>query len=249
MVTGGSSGIGKATSQLFAREGAKVVIADIDVGGGEETVQLIKGIGGEAIFFKTDVTKAAEVKAMVDKVVEKYGRLDCAFNNSGTEGLEAPIVKDTEENWDRVINTNLKGVWLCMKYEITYMAEHGGGAIVNNSAVSGYTGFDRCMSYVASKHGIIGMTKSATLEYASLGIRINAVCPGSIRTPMTDRIGNRDPRRITDTGHAIPIGRMGTPEDIAKAVVWLCSDEASFITGDAITIDGGYLAGHFYKQD
>jgi len=242
LVTGGGSGIGRATALIFAREGAKVVVADIVVDGGEETVKMIKVAGGDALFVKVDVSKAADVEAMVHQTVEMYGRLDCAFNNAGIEGEQAPIVENSEENWDRVININLKGVWLCMKYEIPQMLKQGGGAIVNTSSVAGLVGFQGITPYVASKHGVAGLTKTVALEYATSGIRVNAVCPGVIRTPMIDRFTGGDAEAEAQFTSLEPVGRMGTPEEIGEAVVWLCSEAASFVTGHPMVVDGGFFA-------
>jgi NAD(P)-dependent dehydrogenase (short-subunit alcohol dehydrogenase family) len=242
LVTGGSSGIGRTSALAFAREGAKVVVADVNVEGGLETVQMIKRGGGEAIFVRTDVSKAVDAERMVSEAVETYNRLDCAYNNAGYEGLLAPIAEYTEEDWDRVMNINLKGVWLCMKYEVTCMLQHGGGAIVNTASVAGLVGFARTAVYAASKVGVVGLTKSAALSYAGRGIRINAVCPGFIDTPMLDRLLGNDPQRIAQRIADTPVGRLGTPKDIAEAVIWLCSDSASFVTGHALVADGGFLA-------
>jgi len=242
LVTGGGSGIGRATALTFAREGAKVVVADVIVAGGEETVRMIKAAGGEAVFVKTEVTQAAEVEAMVKKAVETYGRLDCAFNNAGIEGEMAPTAECTEENWDRVVAIDLKGVWLCMKYEIFQMLKQGGGAIVNTASVAGLVGFQGIPAYVASKHGVNGLTKTAALEYAKSGIRVNAVCPGVIHTPMVERFFKTNPQ-ISEAMTALePVGRLGKPEEIAEAVVWLCSDAASFVTGLPMAVDGALTA-------
>jgi len=242
LVTGGSSGIGRAAALAFAREGAKVVIADILIEGSEETVQIIEKSGGQAIFFRTDVSKSAEVEALIKKTAETCGRLDCAFNNAGIGGGRAATAECTEEEWDRVMNINLKGVWLCMKYEIQRMLEQGGGAIVNTASVAGLVGFQNTPAYVASKHGVVGLTKAAALEYATFGIRINAVCPGVIRTPMIDRVVAARPKMEEVYTAMHPVGRLGEPEEIAEAVVWLCSDAASFVTGHAMVVDGGLVA-------
>jgi len=242
LVTGGSSGIGRAAALAFAREGAKVVIADVLIEGSEETVQIIEKSGGQAIFFKTDVSKSDEVEALIKKTAETCGRLDCAFNNAGVGGGRAATAKCTEEEWDRVIEINLKGVWLCMKYEIQQMLKQGGGAIVNTASVAGLVGFQGTPAYVASKHGVVGLTKAAALEYANSGIRINAVCPGVIRTPMIDRIVAARPQMEEVYTAMHPVGRLGEPEEIAEAVVWLCSDAASFVTGHAMVVDGGLVA-------
>ncbi|MGE0825906.1 MAG: SDR family oxidoreductase [Candidatus Binatia bacterium] len=242
LVTGGGSGIGRATSLIFAREGAKVVVADVVVPGGEETVQMIKAAGGDAIFVKADMSKAAEVEAMVQKTVATYGRLDCAHNNAGIEGTTKRTPDYSEEEWDRVIDINLKGVWLCMRYEIPQMLKQGGGAIVNTASDAGLLGVPQMPAYVASKHGVVGLTKTAALEYAKAGIRVNAVCPGVIKTPMVDRITGLRPGRAERMTAAEPVGRMGKPEEIGEAVVWLCSDAASFVTGLPMPVDGGVAA-------
>lgn len=247
LVTGGGSGIGRASALAFAKKGTKVIVADINVEGGEETVHLIKAADGEAMFVRVDVSQAVEVKAMVGKVVESYDRLDYAHNNAGIiepRTLTADII---EETWDRVISVNLKGVWLCMKYEILQMLKQGSGAIVNTSSAAGLIGFAGRPAYAASKHGIVGLTKTAALEYAQQGIRINAVCPGYIQTPMLDQAINDYPEeQIAAVKAALirrePIERMGTPAEVAGAVTWLCSDAASFVIGHTMVIDGGYVA-------
>ena len=242
LVTGGGSGIGRASALAFAGERAKVIVADVDVKGGEETVHMIKQAGGEGTFVRVDVSKAYEVEALISEAVETYGRLDCAHNNAGIDGVRAFTADCTEENWDRIINTNLKGVWLCMKCEILEMLKQGGGAIVNTSSVTGLAGGPGRPAYTASKHGVVGLTKSAALEYARAGIRINAVCPGQIRTPMLERFIDGDPEVEAQVIAREPVGRMGTPQEVAEAVVWLCSDAASFVTGHAMVVDGGMLA-------
>ena len=242
LVTGGASGIGRATALTFAREGAKVVVADVVVEGGEETSGMIKRAGGEALFVKADVSQAAEVEALINKTLATYGRLDCAHNNAGIEGAVATTAECTEENWERIITINLKGVWLCMKYEIPQMLKQGGGAIVNTASGAGLVGIPRAGAYVASKHGVVGLTKTAALEYAKAGIRVNAVCPGVIDTPMVQRIASRRPHSVEKMAAGEPVGRLGKPEEIAEAVVWLCSEAASFVTGHAMAVDGGYIA-------
>jgi NAD(P)-dependent dehydrogenase (short-subunit alcohol dehydrogenase family) len=247
LVTGGASGIGRATALTFAREGAKLVIADMNEDGGHQTVHLIKENGGEAIFVKTNVTQTTEVEALISKAVETYGRLDCAHNNAGISGAgiggeqRMLTAEYPEERWHQVIAINLTGVWLCMKYEIPQMLTQGGGAIVNTASVAGLVGGVGLSAYVASKHGVVGLTKTAALEYAKSGVRVNAVCPGFIRTPMTAQ-SMRDSERLERIIATEPIGRVGEPQEIAEAVVWLCSDAASFVTGHTMTVDGGMVA-------
>jgi len=243
LVTGGGSGIGRASSLAFARDGAKVVIVDVNVEGGEETVQSIKEAGGEAILVHADVSKAVEVQQMVDRTVEAYGRLDCAFNNAGVSGRSrGTMVDHSEEEWDRVIGTNLKGVWLCMKAQIPQMLKQGGGAIVNNASVAGLVGIRRTSAYVAAKHGVVGLTKAAALEYAESGIRVNAVCPGYIDTSLVRSVFDQLEGMEEEVIARHPLGRLGEPHEIAEAVVWLSSDAASFVTGHTMTVDGGYVA-------
>jgi NAD(P)-dependent dehydrogenase (short-subunit alcohol dehydrogenase family) len=241
LVTGGASGIGRATALTFAREGAKLVVADLNEDSGRQTVHMLTEQGGEALFVRTDVSKAVEVQALISQAVATYGRLDCAHNNAGIGSRpRAPLHESTEETWDRVLAINLKGVWLCMKYEILHMRTQGGGAIVNTASALGLVGMPHASAYVASKHGVVGLTKTAALEYAQQGIRVNCVCPGVIHTPMTESL-LRDPELRARLLASEPIGRVGTPEEIAEAVVWLCSDAASFVTGHTMTVDGGYV--------
>ena len=242
LVTGGGSGIGRAISLAFAREGARVVVADVDLTTGEETAHGIAEAGAEAIFLQADVSKGEQVKAMIDKAVTTYGQLDCACNNAGVAGTMAPLAECTEEDWDRTILVNLKSVWLCMKYEIFQMLKQGGGAIVNTSSVAGLVGLQGWSPYVASKHGVIGLTKSAALEYAKAKIRVNAVCPSIIQTDMAQCFTGGNERVEKYILSQQPLSRMGKPEEVAGAVLWLCSDEASFVTGHALAVDGGLLA-------
>jgi NAD(P)-dependent dehydrogenase (short-subunit alcohol dehydrogenase family) len=243
LVTGGTSGIGRDTAILFAKAGAKVVVAGRREPEGHETTELIRAAGGEGLFVKTDVSKASEVDTLIQNVVEKFGRLDTAFNNAGIEGVLAPIIRQSEEDWDRTIAINLKGVWLSLKYEIRQMLKQGGGgAIVNMASVIGLIGSAGVAAYSASKHGVIGLTKTAALENAKSGIRINAVCPGFIETPMADRT-LRVPAVHKFVVGLHPLGRLGRPAEIAEAVLWMCSDRASFMTGQCLVLDGGFLAG------
>ncbi len=242
IVTGASAGIGHAAALAFGREGASVVVADIDRERGEETAVEIEGLGSEAIFARTDVSSADDVVALVDRAVERFGRLDYAFNNAGVEGAPAPTAECTLDNWSRTIAINLTGVFLCMREEIPRMLATGGGAIVNNSSVAGLVGFATIPAYTASKHGVVGLTKTAAIEYATQGIRVNAVCPGVIETEMITRFTHGDPDAAAQLVQTEPIGRLGTPEEIADAVIWLCSDRASFVTGHALAVDGGFIA-------
>jgi len=243
IVTGGTSGIGRDTAVLFARTGAKVVVAGRREAEGKNTLGLIRAAGAEGLFVKTDVTLAADVQALIQKTVEKFGRVDVAFNNAGIEGAWTPIVEQSEEDWDRTIDINLKGTWLCLKYEIQQMLKQGGGgAIVNMASVAGLMGSAGAATYCASKHGVMGLTKSAALETARSGIRVNVVCPAVIETPMAERIfGEPEMNRYALGLH--PIGRFGTPMEVAEAVLWMCTDRAAFMTGQSMVLDGGLLAG------
>lgn len=242
IVTGSSSGIGRASAIEFSKEGAKVVVADVLEKGANETVELIKKNGGEAIFIKCDVSNPKEVEQMVRKTISAFGRLDVAFNNAGIEGEQAYTADCTLENWDRVININLKGIWLCMKYEIPEMIKQKKGAIVNCSSVAGLVGFPAIPAYVASKHGVVGLSKTAALEYAKQGIRVNAICPGVIKTPMIDRFTHGNAEAESQLIKMEPVGRMAGPEEVAALAVWLCSDKASFMTGYPYAVDGGFVA-------
>jgi len=243
LVTGGTSGIGRDTAILFAKARANVVVAGRREREGSETVELIRAAGGDGLFVQTDVSKASEVETLVQKAVEKFGRLDLAFNNAGIEGVWVPIIQQSEEDWDRTIDINLKGVWLCLKYEIRQMLKQGvGGAIVNMASITGLVGGAGAAAYSASKHGVIGLTKSAALETARSRIRINAVCPAVVETSMGERLfGAPAVHKYVLSCH--PMGRFGRPSEIAEAVVWMCSDRASFMTGQSMVLDGGFLAG------
>lgn len=243
LVVGGSSGIGRAAAIAFAKEGAKVVIAARRVNKGQMVVDSIRKSGGDAIFVMTDVSKDLAVRSLVNTTLEAFGRLDCAFNNAGYDGPKVPLTEYREEDWDRVVDINLKGVWLCMKYEIQEMRKRGKGAIVNTSSVSGLAGTSRGISpYVAAKHGVLGLTKAAALEYGASGIRVNAICPGWTRTEMAEQVWQLDPQLENRIRVGIPLGRFGMPEEVAEAAVWLCSDAASFVTGHSMVVDGGKLA-------
>jgi NAD(P)-dependent dehydrogenase (short-subunit alcohol dehydrogenase family) len=243
LITGGTSGIGQDSAVLFAKAGAKVVIAGRRETEGKETVEQVRAAGGEGIFLKTDVSKATDVEALVQKTVEKFGRLDVAFNNAGIEGNWIPITEQPEEDWDRTIDINLKGVWLCLKYQIRQMLKlGGGGAIVNMSSIAGLMGGAGSATYCASKHGVIGLTKSAALENARNGIRVNAVCPAVIETPMADRLFSEPEVNKYALGFH-PLGRFGKSREISEAVLWMCSDRSSYMTGQYIVVDGGFLAG------
>jgi NAD(P)-dependent dehydrogenase (short-subunit alcohol dehydrogenase family) len=245
LVTGGGGGIGRATARAFAREGARVAVADYAADTAAETVALINAAGGQAITLTGDVTRAKDVKAMLDDTITVFGRLDCAFNNAGIAPYQVDAsgkktAEWSEDSFDRMIAVNLKSVWLCMKAEIIQMlAQGGGGAIVNTGSIAGLIGLQTSSAYVAAKHGVLGLTKTAALEYADANIRVNAVCPGFIKTRMTEDTMRR--RGDTILSH-IPSGRMGEPEEIAEMVVWLCSDRASYVTGACYNVDGGWMA-------
>jgi NAD(P)-dependent dehydrogenase (short-subunit alcohol dehydrogenase family) len=239
-ITGGGAGIGSATAMAFAREGANVIVADLQEE--EQTTRRINESGGHALFVKADVTSAVEVETAILKTVEHYGRLDYAFNNAGIAGAIATTADYTEGDFDRMIAADLKGVWLCMKYEILQMLKSGGGVIVNTSSDAGLIGTPTLPAYTAAKHGVNGLTKTAALEYARLGIRINAVCPGPIYTLGVKRLWAENPQMEPFIKEFCPMGRVGKPEEIAEAVVWLCSDAASFVTGAILPVDGGIAA-------
>jgi len=238
-VTGAANGIGRAAALAFAREGARVVVADVSEQGDQETARLIEEAGGRALAVRCDVSRAGDVKAALDRAVETFGRLDFAFNNAGVEQPITATADLTEEEWDRIVRVNLRGVFLCMRHEIPLMLKQGGGAIVNTSSGAGVKGFAGQAAYCAAKHGVVGLTKAAALDYAKANIRVNAVCPGIIETPMMDRFSGGTPEGRARVIAQEPVGRMGKPEEIAAAVVWLCSDAAAFVIGHAMVIDGG----------
>ena len=242
LVTGGGSGIGRATAIKFASEGASVVIGNRNEKLGQETVDLIEKAGGKASFYKTDVTKSENIKNLVEYTVNTYGGLHAAFNNAGVEDPEAMTPDHTEATFDLMMNVNVKGVWYSMKYEIEHMLANGGGAIVNTSSVAGLSGYPGHALYTASKHAVLGLTKTAALEYGKQGIRINAVCPGGTETRLLDGLSGGDSETLKYMESLHPIGRLGKPHEIADAVVWLCSDEASFVLAQSIAVDGGFTA-------
>ncbi len=243
LITGAGSGIGRATAKIFSREGARLVLADIVQEGGLQTLAMVGDTGREAIFVKTDVSQPGDVESAVAKAVETYGRLDCAFNNAGIEGKGGLTHECTEENWHRVLAINLTGVWLCMKAEIAQMLKQGGGgAIVNTSSGAGLAGVRGMPAYVAAKHGVAGLTRAAAIEYGSHKIRVNAVCPGPIRTPMMQRLLGNRPDAEQRFARGGPLKRLGEAEEIGEAVAWLCSDHASYVTGLPMPVDGGFMA-------
>jgi NAD(P)-dependent dehydrogenase (short-subunit alcohol dehydrogenase family) len=240
VITGASSGIGRAAALAMAAEGARVALGARRLAEGEETAHLVREAGGEAVFVETDVRHSDQVQRLIQTAVDRWGRLDCAFNNAGVEGdMFVPTADYSESTWDRVIAINLTGVFLSMKYEIRQMLQHGGGAIVNMSSVAGLVGGPVGIAYYASKHGVVGMTRAAAIEYGKLGIRVNAVCPAVIETDMAHRGFDQMWERLAGMH---PIGRIGKAGEVADAVVWLCSDRASFVTGHALPVDGGRVA-------
>ncbi|QXI30242.1 SDR family oxidoreductase [Pseudomonas vanderleydeniana] len=242
LVTGAAAGIGRATAQAFAAEGLKVVVADLDVAGGEGTVEAIRAAGGEAIFVRCNVTLETDVQKLMEQAVAAYGRLDYAFNNAGIEIEKGKLADGTQDEFDAIMGVNVKGVWLCMKYQLPLMQAQGGGAIVNTASVAGLGAAPKMSIYAASKHAVIGLTKSAAIEYAKRGIRVNAVCPAVIDTDMFRRAYEADPKKAEFAAAMHPVGRIGKVEEIASAVLYLCSDGAAFTTGHALAVDGGATA-------
>ncbi len=241
LVTGGTSGIGRATAVAFAREGAKVVVASRRISEGEETVKLVKEVGSDGLFIQTDVSKEADVKAMVEKTITAYGRLDFACNSAGVEQQPTPLTEQTEETFDQIMDINVKGIWLSMKHQLSQMLQNGGGAIVNISSGAAIKPLPNIPIYNASKEAVLALTKSVALDYAKSGIRVNAICPGAIETEMFYRFTNDNPQAKDAILGMHPMGRVGKPEEIADGVVWLCSDKASFVTGQVVAIDGGFV--------
>jgi NAD(P)-dependent dehydrogenase (short-subunit alcohol dehydrogenase family) len=240
LVTGAASGIGRATAIELARKGVNVIVADIQSDGGMQTVQMVEKLGVKSMFVDCDVSDEKDVEKLIDMVGREFGFLNFAFNNAGIEGTSVSIAQLKEAEWKKVMEINQKGVWLCMKHELRKMEAEGGGSIVNTSSIAGLLGFANSSAYVASKHAVIGLTKTAALEYASKGIRINAICPGVIRTPMVDRYLKDHPDEASILKSKIPMGRFGTPEEIAELAAWLMMDQSSYLTGQAIVADGGW---------
>ncbi len=242
LITGGSSGIGAAAARLFAAEGAKVVVADINSEGGENIVDAIRKAGGDAHFVRTDICKAGDVEAMVGRTVALYGRLDCAYNNAGILGEIVPLVDQSEVAWDQTLATNLKGTWLCMKFEIKQMLKQGNGTIVNTTATAAIKGSPARAAYSAAKAGVIAITKSVAIEYAELGLRINVICPSHTRSPMLQQLFELRPELEATFIASAPMARIAAPEEVAEGALWLCSDASSFVTGHVLAVEGGYLA-------
>jgi NAD(P)-dependent dehydrogenase (short-subunit alcohol dehydrogenase family) len=242
IVTGGNSGIGRATAIALAKEGANISIGARRVNEGDETVRLVKENGSDGMFVKTDVANENDVRSLVEKTVDRYGRLDYAFNNAGVEETMTPFLDQTSEKFDQIMNTNVRGVWLSMKYEIPEMIKSGGGAIVNNSSVAGILGFPQFATYIASKHAVLGLTKSVALEFANSGIRVNAIAPGGVKTDMVKRLDKADQQFLDTLTSIHPIGRIADPKEIANAVAWLLSDRASFVLGHTLLVDGGVVS-------
>lgn len=242
LVTGAASGIGRATALAFGRAGASVVIADTSVDGGHATAAMIVEAGGKALYVNANVTRAAEVEALVEKAVNYYGRIDCAVNNAAIEEPRQSLADGEEAQFDHIMGVNVKGVWLCMKYQLRQMMEQGGGAIVNMASSAGLAGLPAHAIYAASKHAVVGMTKSAAADYARSSIRINSVCPGAVRTPMLARALEREPKFEKKLKAAHPMGRFAEPAEVANAVLWLCSEQSSFVTGHQLAVDGGLTA-------
>ncbi|QCX74753.1 2,5-dichloro-2,5-cyclohexadiene-1,4-diol dehydrogenase [Streptomyces sp. YIM 121038] len=244
VVTGAAAGIGRAAAQVFSAHGARLVLADIDAEGGEGTVALVEQNGGKAVFLSTDVTVADQVDAMVEAAMRTFGRLDCAFNNVGIDGDSAPLAESTDSNWQRVTDVNLTGTYLCMRAELRVMAVQQAGSVVNTSSIAGLVGVNMGLSaYTAAKHGVVGLTKAAALEYADKNIRVNAVCPGAVRTALLDHAIRSGALTEEQARGLQPLGRLGAPHEIAQAAAWLCSDHASFVTGIAMPVDGGATCG------
>lgn len=238
LVTGAGSGIGRAAALVFAREGASVLVADRDADGGKETVELVGAAGGTADFHQVDVTDDAQVRDMVAAAVARFGGLDCAHNNAGITQAPTPLHEITDDAWNTMLAVDLTSVFLCLRHEARYMLEHGGGAIVNTSSGAGIIGYPGLAPYVSAKHGVLGLTKTAALEYAKSGIRVNAICPGSTDTPMMRGFINGDPAIEAAMKATVPTGELGRPEQLAEAVVWMCSDRASWVSGESMLVDG-----------
>lgn len=243
IITGAASGIGQATALAFAQNGVRTIVSDISVAAGQDVARTITSkYDVPSYFIKCDVSKDEEVKNLIQDTLKKFGQLNYAFNNAGVAGLSHSTAESAEDEWNQIIDTNLKGVWHCMKYEIDHMLKHGGGSIVNCASIAGLVGFANSPAYTASKHGVIGLTKAAALENAKSHIRINAVCPGVIQTPMIDQYTQGKADLIGQLTAAEPMGRIGTPDEIAQAVLWLCSSASSFVTGHPLVVDGGWVA-------